>query len=103
MTANTNSQTVPTPYKNDPRVERDTNGLWHVRGYIEARDILKEELIQDGFNAEELRKVGFEGVLYQHGEPHRQSRAAIAKYFSPTTVKQAHLPLHRKNSRRVDR
>jgi len=98
MTLDTDSQTAPTPYVNDPRIERDSNGVWHVRGYAEARDILKEELIQDGFNAEDLRKSGFEGVLYQHGEPHRQSRAAIAKYFSPTTVKQSHLPLIEKTA-----
>ncbi len=98
MTSNTDSETVPTPYINDPRIEKDAEGLWHVRGYAEARDLLKEELIQDGFNAEDLRKAGFEGVLYQHGEAHRQSRAAIAKYFSPATVKQSHMPMIEKTA-----
>ncbi|HET9905929.1 MAG TPA: cytochrome P450 [Anaerolineales bacterium] len=87
------SKTVPAPYKSDPRIERDSNGTWHVRGYAEARDLLKEEMIQEGFNAADLRKAGFEAVLYQHGEPHRQSRAAIARFFSPTTVQQSHIPL----------
>jgi len=58
MTLGTDSQTAPAPYVNDPRLEKDANGVWHVRGYAEARDLLKEELIQDGFNAEELRKAG---------------------------------------------
>lgn len=98
MIENTDSQTAPAPYVNDPRVERDVNGVWHVRGYAEARDLLKEELIQDGFNAEELRKVGFDAVLYQHGDTHRQSRAAIAKYFSPTTVKQVHMGIIEKTA-----
>lgn len=89
----TDSKTAPAPYQNDPRIERDQNGVWHVRGYTEARDLLKEELIQEGFNAEALRKAGFDGVLYMHGEPHRQMRAAIAKYFSPTTVQNTHIAL----------
>jgi cytochrome P450 len=93
MSLENHSRTVPAPYKNNPRIERDSDGTWHVRGYAEARDLLKEEMIQEGFNAEDLRKSGFEAVLYQHGEPHRQSRAAIAKFFSPTTVQQSHMPL----------
>jgi len=91
MSLITDSKTVPAPYVNDPRLEKDANGVWHVRGYAEARDLLKEDLIQDGFNAEELHKAGFDGVLYMHGEPHRQMRAAIAKYFSPTTVQNTHM------------
>jgi cytochrome P450 len=91
MTLNTDSKTAPAPYIHEPRVAKDANGTWHVRGYAEARDLLKEELIQDGFNAEDLRKAGFDGVLYMSGEPHRQMRAAIAKYFSPTTVQNTHM------------
>ena len=91
MSLNTDSHTAPAPYINDPRLEKDSNGIWHVRGYAEARDLLKEDLIQDGFNAEELHKAGFDGVLYMSGEPHRQMRAAIAKYFSPTTVQNTHM------------
>ena len=93
MSLENHSRTVPEPYKNDPRIERDSTGTWHVRGYAEARDLLKEEMIQEGFNAEDLRKSGFDAVLYQRGEPHRQSRAGIAKFFSPTTVQQSHMPL----------
>lgn len=98
MSLNTDSQTVPAPYQNDPRLEKDLNGIWHVRGYAEARDLLKEDLIQDGFNAEELRKAGFDGVLYMSGEPHRQMRAAIAKYFSPTTVQNTHMAVIEKTA-----
>ncbi len=90
MSFETDSKTVPAPYQNDPRIERDSNGVWHVHGYSEARELLKEELIQDGFGAETLHKVGFDGVLYLRGEQHRQVRAAIAKYFSPTTVQNTH-------------
>ncbi len=98
MSFETDSKTVPTPYQTEPRIERDFNGVWHVRGYAEARDLLKQELIQDGFNAEALRKAGFDGVLYMSGEPHRQMRAGIAKYFSPTTVQNTHMPLIEKTA-----
>jgi len=98
MTLNTDSKTAPAPYVNDPRLEKDAHGIWHVRGYSEARDLLKEDLIQDGFNAEELRKAGFDGVLYMSGDPHRQMRAAIAKYFSPATVQNTHMAIIQKTA-----
>ena len=98
MTLTTDSKTVSSPYINDPRLEKDAQGTWHVRGYAEARDLLKEELVQDGFNAEELRKAGFDGVLYMSGEPHRQMRAAIAKYFSPATVQNTHMAIIQKTA-----
>jgi len=98
MTLNTDSKTAPAPYVNDPRLEKDAHGTWHVRGYSEARDLLKEDLIQDGFNAEELRKAGFDGVLYMSGDPHRQMRAAIAKYFSPATVQNTHMAIIQKTA-----
>jgi cytochrome P450 len=87
------SKTLPSPYQNIPRIERDEDGVWHIRGYAEAKDLLKEDLLQDGFQADDVRKTGLDPVLYQHGEPHRKQRAAIAKYFSPTTVSQKHLPM----------
>ena len=98
MASETDSITVPAPYVNEPRVEKDANGVWHVRGYAEARELLREELIQDGFKAEDVRKAGFEGVLFIDGELHRQHRAAIAKFFSPTAVQQSHMPLIEKTA-----
>src|SRR5262245_14269796 len=87
------SKTLPSPYQNIPRIEQDKNGVWHIRGYAEAKDLLKEDLLQDGFQADDVRRSGLDPVLYQYGEPHRKQRAAIAKYFSPTTVSQKHLPM----------
>ena len=98
MALETDSKTASAPYQNDPRIERDAQGTWHVRGYAEARDLLKEDLIQDGFNAEEIRQNGFDGVLYMRGDPHRQMRAAIAKYFSPTTVQNTHMTIIEKTA-----
>lgn len=87
------SKTLPGPYQKTPRVERDEDGTWHVRGYAEAKELLKEDLLQDGFQADNVRRSGLDPVLYQHGEAHRKQRAAIAKYFSPATVSQKHLPM----------
>jgi len=87
------SKTLQSSYQNIPRIERDEDGIWHIRGYAEARNLLKEDLLQDGFQADDVRKSGLDPVLYQYGEAHRKQRAAIAKYFSPTTVSQKHLPM----------
>ncbi len=92
MTLEKDSKTARHPYQNTPRVEQDPQGTWHIRGYAEAKDLLKEDLLQDGFNAEGVLKSGMDPVLYQRGDAHRKQRAAIAKYFSPTTVSQKHLP-----------
>jgi cytochrome P450 len=93
MKFQTDSKTATDPYKNSPRVEKDEEGVWHIHGYAEAKDLLKEDLLQDGFGAEDVFKSGLDPVLYQRGEPHRKQRAAIAKYFSPTTVSQKHMPM----------
>lgn len=87
------SKTLPGPYRHIPHVERDENGIWHIHGYAEAKELLKEDLLQDGFQADMVRSSGLDPVLYQYGEPHRKQRAAIAKYFSPTTVSNKHLPM----------
>lgn len=93
MTLQTDSKTAIDPYQNTPRVEKDAEGVWHIRGYVEAKELLKEDLLQDGFNAEGVFKSGMDPVLYQYGDVHRKQRAAIAKYFSPTTVSQKHVPM----------
>jgi cytochrome P450 len=93
MTLQTDSRTATEPYQSTPRIEKDAEGIWHIHGYAEARDLLKEDLLQDGFGAEGVLKTGLDPVLYQRGEPHRRQRAAIAKYFSPTTVAEKHLPM----------
>jgi cytochrome P450 len=93
MTLQIDSKTLPASYSSAPRVEQDAQGDWHIRGYAEAKELLKEDLWQDGFNAENIENTGLDPVLYQHGEAHRQQRAAIAKYFSPTTVAQKHMPM----------
>jgi len=98
MTVQIDSKTLPEPYKSAPRVEQDTKGEWHIRGYAETKELLKADLRQDGFNADNIEKIDLDPVLYQHGEAHRQQRAAIAKFFSPTTVAQKHMPMIEKTA-----
>ena len=93
MTVQLDSKTIPGEYNKTPRVEQDTHGEWHIRGYAEAKELLKEDLHQAGFNASEIEKTGLDPVLYQHGEAHRLQRGAIAKFFSPTTVAQKHISM----------
>lgn len=73
-----------------PRLAQDDRGVWHVRGYAEARELLRHDLLQMGFGAEEIRRAGLSPVLYQQGEAHRQQRANLARFFSPTSVSQNH-------------
>jgi cytochrome P450 len=87
----TDSKTAPGPYTSTPRVRCEAEGTWHIHGYAEAKELLLADMRQAGFNADEVIKSGLDPVLYQHGEPHRQQRAAIAKFFSPTTTHQKHL------------
>ena len=86
----TESKTAPGIYTSTPRVAKDDAGQWHIRGYAEAKTLLLDDLEQAGFQAEGVTKSGLDPVLYQRGETHRQQRAAIAKFFSPTTTSQKH-------------
>ena len=86
----TESKTAPGIYTSTPRVAKDDAGHWHIRGYAEAKVLLLDDLEQAGFQAEGVTKSGLDPVLYQRGETHRQQRAAIAKFFSPTTTSQKH-------------
>lgn len=86
----TDSRTVPVPYTFIPRVARDDTGHWHIRGYAEARTLLLEDLQQAGFQADGVAKSGLDPVLYQRGDAHRQQRAAIAQFFTPTTTARKH-------------
>lgn len=82
-----------------PPLECDAKGVWHVRGYAEARVILLGETTQAGFNAELVRQMPIrinEPVLFQDGPEHREQRAQIAKFFTPTFTQQQHLALMEK-------
>ncbi len=91
MTLQTDSKTLTSSYIHSPRIRQDPDGTWHIHGYAETKDLLKEDLLQDGFAAEDVLASGLEPVLYQRGEAHRQQRAALAKHFSPSTVSQKYV------------
>jgi cytochrome P450 len=77
-------------------VELGADGHWHVYGYSEAREILRLDVTQAGFNAEQAMKMPgslVRPVLFVDGEEHRLQRSQIGKYFSPQTTHGHHQPL----------
>lgn len=67
-------------------VEQDAQGVWHVRGFDEARAVLRAEgTKQAGFRAEnqELPSIIDPPILYLEGKPHHQQRAQTARFFTP--------------------
>lgn len=78
---------------------RDAHGVWHVRGYAEAKAILLAATTQAGFNAELVAQMPIrikQPVLFQDGAEHREQRAQIAKFFTPTYTQQQHTALMEK-------
>src|SRR5258707_15672533 len=78
------------------RIERDSAGIWHIRGYAEAREIMRLDVTQAGFRAEDALKAPsnlIRPVLFVDGEEHRLQRSQIGKYFSPNTTHGHHQPL----------
>ncbi|WP_053057824.1 cytochrome P450 [Rubrobacter aplysinae] len=71
-------------------VEQGPDGVWHVRGHAQTREVLRStEVKQAGFNAELLQKMPGEmraPILYQEGKPHNEQRAKTARFFSPRAV-----------------
>ena len=79
-------------------VYRDSDGVWHITGYPEARAVLQGAVRQAGFKAETFERIPPQfriekPVLFQEGEPHREQRRLTAKFFSPATVRQRYIPL----------
>src|SRR5688500_10304832 len=70
-----------------PALERDSDGTWHVRGYEQARAILRSPATkQAGFKAELLERLPQRmnpPILYQEGKPHHEQRKQTARFFTP--------------------
>src|ERR1700682_601592 len=82
-----------------PPLGQDERGVWHVRGYAEAKTILLADTTQAGFNAELVAQMPVkisQPVLFQDGPEHRAQRAQIAKFFTPTFTQQQHTALMEK-------
>ena len=73
-----------------PDVEQAANGSWHIRGFQEARAILRgPDTRQAGFRADLINRVSGAGnvpILYQEGKTHQQQRKQTARFFTPKTV-----------------
>ncbi|MCA0456494.1 MAG: cytochrome P450 [Chloroflexi bacterium] len=82
-----------TAIKVDPStlpIERDAKGVWHIRGFHEARSILRgTETRQAGFGARYLMDVKVLinlPILYLEGKDHLSQRRQTARFFTPKTV-----------------
>lgn len=98
-TVTSDSRTFNGFQTNAPVVNRDDQGVWHVRGYAEAKTILLGETRQAGFAAELVKQLPVkikDPVIYQDGAEHREQRAQIAKFFTPTITQTRHLALMEK-------
>lgn len=71
-------------------VEEGADGLWHVRGFAEARRLLRAEATkQAGFKAELIQKLPQHGktpILFLEGSVHHEQRRLTAPFFTPKAV-----------------
>jgi cytochrome P450 len=82
-----------------PVLECDSNKVWHVRGYSEARVVLQGDVVQAGFKSESVEmmpKAMTRPVLFQDGKVHQEQRKQIAKFFSPATIQDRYRPMMEK-------
>ncbi|MBB1510660.1 hypothetical protein [Tessaracoccus sp. MC1756] len=66
------------------------DGVWRVRSTDAVRQILRERdaTTQAGFNSESIPDgtMADQPILFVDGQPHRQQRSKIARFFAPKTV-----------------
>lgn len=71
-------------------VERDADGVWHVRSFAAARKLLRSDSTrQAGFKAELLDKMPDRGkipILFLEGRLHHEQRKLTAPFFTPRAV-----------------
>lgn len=75
----------------------DSDGVWHIHGYTQARDILRGgQTKQAGFRAEQLEQMPTylkPPVLFLEGQTHQQMRRQTAVFFTPKTTRQNYYQL----------
>lgn len=90
-------KTAQAPDINGTPIERDTAGVWQVRGFKQARAILRSsDTRQAGFKAELLARMPQRmnpPILYQEGKPHNDQRKQTARFFTPKTVSEKYRQL----------
>ncbi|MGN9845912.1 cytochrome P450 [Nonomuraea sp. H19] len=71
-------------------VSRAADGTWQVRGYAQARAVLRSDAtVQAGLGIETVEKLPARvrrPVLYRDGPEHREDRRQTAKFFTPRRV-----------------
>ncbi|GHF39721.1 cytochrome P450 [Amycolatopsis bartoniae] len=78
-------------------VTRAHDGTWQVRGYDEARELLRStETRQAGLGVETVSKLPRRvrrPVLYRDGPEHREDRRQTARFFTPRRVDEHYRPI----------
>ncbi|HEX6779199.1 MAG TPA: cytochrome P450 [Ktedonobacterales bacterium] len=81
----------------DLPVEHDAAGVWHIRGFAEARAVLRSgDTKQAGFGAEVFEKylqTENPGILYKEGPGHHEQRRKTARFFTPKAVSANYRPM----------
>jgi cytochrome P450 len=74
----------------DCPIEKDSFGVWHIRGYEQAQAVLRSDCVrQAGFQAEMLDKLPNymnPPILFLEGKLHQKQRRQTAKFFTPRTT-----------------
>ena len=83
-------KTAPILEPTNHPLELDEFGIWHIRGYAEARQILRSDNTkQAGFGSElmdELPDTMKPPILFIEGKPHLEQRRQTARFFTPRTT-----------------
>jgi cytochrome P450 len=78
------------PKPSQPAVTVDEHQVWHIRGFWEARTVLRHpDTIQAGFGAElgvVNTKLMRSPILYLEGPEHHQLRSQTSKFFTPKGI-----------------
>ena len=83
-------KTAPILEPTNQPLELDEFGIWHIRGYAEARQILRSDSTkQAGFGSElmdGLPDTMKPPILFIEGKPHLEQRRQTARFFTPRTT-----------------
>ncbi|UQN08975.1 cytochrome P450 [Deinococcus sp. QL22] len=68
--------------------------VWHLRSYAAVKQVLRDsERVRQGATTDNVLVTRLRpAVIFQDGEEHREQRTAIARFFTPKTVQDAHHP-----------
>lgn len=87
-----NRKTARTAESTGRPLEQTKDGVWHVRDYDLAKELLRgADTKQAGFKvelAEQMPGLNQKPVLFQDGPEHHDQRRQIARFFTPKTTSQ---------------